>query len=425
MRRRSARRGMVLPLLLLVLLFGSILAGLLLKEAQSAADLSSLQAGQALVENEGISAVNRGEGWILEQMESKGALPRWLDGKPSENGLLEQGEWGLEGRGTLLVHEEVFHEGPLACSLKIYDLDYRLAGPLLGDSSLPPSYFELFCLSGGAEMADPRAIGRLAGRGDVSLPGGMSLDTAGGALQFSGNGEGVLLFEEDAEGSSLSGENGEVRIRFRLSGGSETLPGGLDLGFRMAAGDPSSAFASGFSASFCVEDEGCPENRDRFLLKRNTGGSGEGEVLARIPFPFCRSENPFDQERYLAYLSRIHELRVRFEPEGITATFDPGHGTLEKTLSVRLESSSPPGLGASCTGLRVRSRAGGSLSVFSLRVHPADEKGYFPECRQRGYYLIKADVTGPALHKSFETIVSADLVSGRLLRLAWTVLPFF
>jgi len=422
-----SRRGMVLPLLLLVLLFGSLLTGMLLKEAQSVSELSNLLVEQATGTSAGVSAISRGEAWILEQLVTKEAVPRWLDGKPSENGLLELDEWILLGRGNLLVKEDEFHQGELACSLKIYDLDYRLADPLLGDSSLLPSYFDLFSLSGGSELVDPRAMGRLLAREDVSLSVGMSLDATAEELVFSGEGQAVLLFEEDAAGTSLSGSNGEVSIRFRLSEGSGTFPKGLDLGFRLVdpEGKPSSAFDSGFSASFCVEDEACPENRDRLLLVRNAGGRGEEAILSRIPFPYCRSANPFDQERYMAYLSRPHELRLRFEPEGVTAVLDPGEGPLEKSLSVRLECPFNPSLDPFYSGLRIHGQTGGSVSISSLRVHPADEKGYFHECRQRGYYLLEAVVTGPHLCQAFETIVSADLVSKRLCRLAWTALPCF
>ncbi len=427
MRGRLPRRGMILPLLLLVLLFGSLLAGMLLKEAQSVSELSDLLVEQAVGSSAGVSAISQGEAWILAQLEAKETLPRWLDGKPSENGLLEMEEWVLRGRGNLLVKEAEFHQGKFACSLKIYDLDYRLADPLLGDPSLLPSYFDLFCFSGGSEMAAARAMDRLLEREDVSLSGGISLDATGEKLEFSGEGQAVLLFEEDAGGASLSGSNGEVSIRFRLSGGSGTLPKGFDLGFRLAAsgGRLSSAFDSGFSASFCVEDEACPENRDRLLLKRNAIRTGEEAILARIPLPFCRSANPFDQERYLAYLSRAHELRLLFEPEGVTAVLDPGEGNLEKTLSVRLDSPSNSGQPPLFTGLRIHGRSGGSVSISSLRVHPCDEKGYFRECRRRGYYLLEAVVTGPHLCQAFETIVSADLASRRINRLAWTVLPFF
>jgi hypothetical protein len=73
----SCRKGMVLPLLLVVLFFGSLLAGLALKEVESAAELSRIHLGQLGGNNEGLSALARGINWLRQRMYSGGTLPRW------------------------------------------------------------------------------------------------------------------------------------------------------------------------------------------------------------------------------------------------------------------------------------------------------------------------------------------------------------
>lgn len=417
---------MILPLLLVVLFLGALLAGLALEEAQSTAGLSELHQEQLTCSCEGVSVVNRGEAWILGQMEKDGVLPRWLNGKPFEDGL--PGDGVLGGRGNLLLYREESAQGPLSCTLEIYDLDYRTADPLMGDPSLPPSYFDFYSLHGGTEFSDGPALDRLSAIGDVSLSDGASLQAENGACLLSGNGQAFLVFGEDVQGNSLAGSNGEVIVRFRLTGSPGNLPAGFEIGFRLApAGhDPENAFRSGFSAAFSVEDDSRPENRDRLLLKQNAvEPDGSDRILACMPFPSCRSSNPFDQERYAAYLAGPHELRIRFEPEGVTVVLDPGEASLEKRLSVSVGAVSDPSKKPLFAGLRFRGGSGGGLTLLSLRVHPADEQGYFPECRKTGFYLIRAEASGPRFRQVYETIVSADPGSKQVERLSWTALPFF
>jgi hypothetical protein len=179
--------------------------------------------------------------------------------------------------------------------------------------------------------------------------------------------------------------------------------------------------------SFSIEDPVYPENRDRLILKRNSpeGDPGREEILSRIPFPYCRSLNIQDQERYRASLSPVHEIRLDFDGERATVVLDPGKGTFEKRLEAFIEPpSSPEGLPMPL-GLRVRSSPGTGLEISSLRLHPADSQGYFPECKRRGFYLVRAIVKGNHIHQTYETILSADLSSGKVQGIAWQEKPFF
>ncbi len=427
--RNPARRGMVLPLLLVILLFGTLLAGLALKEVESAAELSRIHVEQRSGYNEGLSVLGRGTDWILQHLSSSKTLPRWLENRPFEDGLLSAEEWASSGKANLLVHEEEIGGDPFPCSLEVYDLDFRLSAELENDKSLPPSCFDLFSLFGGTEMADARATEHLFALGDVVLSEDATLTVEDGENVISGKGDAYLVFEEDGLGNSLSSPNGETVIRFRLTERQGIFPAGFDLGFRLlpVKGFPEKAFCSGYSASFSVDEENHPENRDRFLLKRNANdGEGESEnVLASIPFPFCRSAGSFDQERYRSYLSRPHEIRLRVEPERVTAVLDAGEGYLEKKISAPLEPVPFFNSDPMVDGLRFRGRPGGTLSVSSLRIHTTDAQGYYPECRRTGFYLVRAVVREPRWSRVFETIVSADSVLTKITNLAWEEMSFF
>lgn len=424
----SCRKGMVLPLLLVVLFFGSLLAGLALKEVESAAELSRIHLGQLGGDNEGLSALARGINWLRQRMFSGGTLPRWLDDKPFEDGLLCADEWAASGKANLLVHEEDTGS-PDHCRLEVYDLDYRFSEEMEQDGSLPPSFFDLFSVSGGTEMAKPEVLNHLYALNDVSLSGDVAARMENGEDRYSGEGEACLVFEEDESGNSLSNPNGEIVIRFRLTGSLGTYPDGFDLGFRLAPVKdfPEKAFNTGYSASFSVDGENRPENRDRFLIKQHANSEeGKSEVvLATIPFPYCRSSNLIDQDRYQAYLSQPHEIRLRFVPGRVTAVLDPGEGILEKTISAPIDPVAANLSSPMVCGLRVRGRSGGTLSIASLRIHPADAQGYFPECRKTGFYMVRATVRGPRQARVFETIVSADLATKKITTLAWEERPFF
>ncbi len=116
-------------------------------------------------------------------------------------------------------------------------------------------------------------------------------------------------------------------------------------------------------------------------------------------------------------------MLLRFENNRATVVLDPGKGNLEKRLEAGIEPPSPiDGLPA-VTGLRVRSRSGATTQVTSLRIHPADTLGYFPECKERGFYLVRAVVRNDHAIRTFETILSSDLSSGKVQELAWQEKP--
>ena len=429
-RAGGAKPGMILPFLLVLLLFGSILAALALEVAASTSHLAQSHIDQMWGINEGLSALEQGKEWLLREIETTGDLPRWLDGKSFEDGLVSPEEWSVSGNGNLLVHEETTREGQFCVSLEVYDLDYRLSSALEAEASLPPCFFGSFSLFGGTEMVDPETEKRLSSRGDIVLSGDPALSVEEGSASLSGEGEAFVLFEEDGDGHSLSSPNGEARVSFCLPGTGAALPEGFDLGFRLgpSAGIPEMAFSSGYSISFSVDDPAHPENRDSLILRQNDpgdGGGGTGNILARIPFPYCRSLNLPDQERYLAYLSRVHEILLRFEGNQATVVLDPGKGTLEKRLDSAIAPPSDMETSRSLVGLRIRSRSGSVLSIPSLRLHPADAQGYFRECREKGFYLVRAVVQRGHSFRAYETVLSADLPSRKVQGLSWEEKPRF
>lgn len=423
----SVRPGMVLPLLLVILFFGSLLGILSMTEAERTARSGQFHIDQAMSVNEGICALERGRAWLSRVMSETGELPRWLGNDPADDGLLDLDEWNASKSGLLRVYGEERDQGQLSVSLEVFDLDYRHASALDKDPSLPPCYFDYFSLFGGTEMVDPGVEKHLLALGDFAISGDCPFVIDEKELCFSGEGQALILFEEDASGHSLSSPNGETRIEFSLAGTEGAFPDRLDLGFRLdgAAGKPEQAFLSGYSASFSIEDPENPENRDRLILRRNSpdAGAASGTLLARIPFPFCRSLNVQDQERYRAYLSSPHEILLRFENDLATVVLDPGKGTLEKRLEAVIESPSPIGTIGAPTGLRVLSRTGATTRVSSLRIHPADNLGYFQECRERGFYLVRAVVRADHAVRTFETVLSSDLVSRKVQELAWREKP--
>jgi len=429
LKRKRASHGMVLPLLLALLLFGSLLLGLALDEIESAVRTANIHIEQVCGTNEGISALERGRGWVLKQIEETGSLPRWLDGKPLEDGLLSPEEWSGSNKASLRVHEEELDKEHLAVSLEVLDLDYRLSSGLKGEKSLPPCFFEKFSLFGGTEMVDPETGKHLSLLGDIVLSGDTECSVGEGSANIYGDGQATVLFEEDSKGSTLSSPNGEARIVFHLSESEAVFPDGFDLGFRLGAAPrhPDEAMTSGYSVSFSIEDPDHPENRDRFILKRNgpANGAAREEILASIPFPYCRSLNIQDEERYRTYLSQVHEIRLSFYGDRANIVLDPGTGTLEKHLEASIEPPSSPEGNPMPLGLRVRSRKGAILDIPSLRIHPADSQGYFPECKRRGFYLVRAIVQGNHIHQTYETILSADLSSQKVQEIAWQEKPFF
>jgi len=429
LKRKRASHGMVLPLLLAVLLFGSLLFGLALDEIESAFRTANIHIEQVCGTNEGVSALERGRGWVLEQIEETGSLPRWLDGKPLEDGLLSPEEWNVSNKASLRIHEEELEKEHLTVLLEVLDLDYRLSSGLKGDKSLPPCYFDDFSLFGGTETVDPETGKHLSLLGDIVLSGDTECSFREESANFYGEGLATVLLEEDSQGHSLYSPNGEARIVFHLSESEGVFPDGFDLGFRLGAAPrhPEEAMSSGYSVSFSIEDPVHPENRDRFILKRNSpaNGAAREEILASIPFTYCRSMNIQDQERYRAYLSQVHEIRLGFDGDRATVVLDPGKGTLEKRLEAFIDPPSSPEELSMPLGLRVRSRTGAGLAISSLRIHPADSQGYFPECKRRGFYLVRAIVQGNHIHQTYETILSADLSSRKVQGVAWQEKPFF
>ena len=419
----SLRPGIVLPLILVILLFGSLLAGLSMIEVERASWAGQSRIGQVMSVNEGLSALERGMAWLSREMAETGDLPRWLENSPTEDGVLSLDEWNTEKTGILRVYDEERVTGPFAVSLEVFDLDYRYASELEKEESLPPCLFDYFSIFGGIQMVDAQAENRLMTLGDIALSGDLLLSAGENDVTFCGEGQAAILLEEDATGHSLSSPNGEIRIDFSFSGPGDVFPEGLDLGCRLggSAGKPGEAFLSGYSASFCIEDPENPENRDRLILRRNSPSEGaeSGNILARIPFPYCRSLNVQDQERYRAYLSATHEILLRFENDLVTVVLDPGKGNLEKHLEAVIEFPSPIETIPAPMGLRVRSRAGSATQVTSLRIHPADTFGYFQECKERGFYLVRAVVRTDHTIRTFETILSSDLASRKVQELSW------
>jgi hypothetical protein len=423
----SFRRGMVLPLLLVILFLGSLLAAVAMTEAERTSRSGQSHIDQVVSVNEGLGALGRGRAWLSCEMSETGGLPRWLEKTPTEDGRLSLDEWDTAKSSILRVYDEEHVTGPFTVSLEVFDLDYRHDSALDKEKSLPPCLFDYFSLFGGIQMVDPMAESHLMALGDLALSGDILFSAEENNVSFSGEGQAVILLEEDAAGHSLSSPNGEIRISFNLSGSGDVFPEGLDLGFRFPGTGvkPKDAFLSGYSASFSVEDPVNPENRDRLVLKRNGSSESNGseEILARIPFPYCRSLNAQNQERYLAYLSAPHEILLRFENNQATVVLDPGKGNLEKRLETVIEHQSlTEGLPA-VVGLRVRSRESATIQVTSLRIHPSDALGYFPECKERGFYLVRAVVQNDHAIRTFETILSSDLSSGKVQELAWQEKP--
>ncbi|GEM_PF-5574402 len=425
----SFHHGMVLPLLLVVLFFGSLLAAMAMIEVERTARSGQSHIDQVMSANAGISELERGRAWLSREMSETGALPRWLENTPTEDGLLSLDEWNAAKSDILLVYDEDRIEGDLAVSLEVFDLDYRHVSALETEEALPPCLFDYFSLFGGMQMVGPGTENHLSALGDIALSGDLLFSIEENNAAFCGEGEAAILFEEEGTGHSLSSPNGEARIVFSLSGSGDVFPEGFDLGFRLGGttGQPEEAFLSGYSASFSVEDPVNPENRDRLLLKRNDPGDGakSGEVLARIPFPYCRSVNVQDQERYRAYLSEPHEILLRFENDLAMVVLDPGKGSLEKRLEAVVETPASVEAVQSLMGFRVRSRTDATTQVSSLRIHPADTLGYFQECKERGFYLVRAIARSDHAVRTFETILSSDLASGKVQELSWEEKPCF
>lgn len=421
------RRGMVLPLLLVILLFGSLLAAMAMTEAERASRSGQSHIDQVMSVNEGLSALGRGRAWLSREMSEAGELPRWLENSPTEDGILSLDEWNAAKSSNLRVYDEERFSGPFTVSLEVFDLDYRCASALDKEKLLPPCLFDYFSLFGGIEMVDPLTENHLLASGDLALSGDIRFSAGESNLTFCGDGQAAILLEEDATGRSLSSPNGETRIAFNLSGSGDVFPEGLDLGFRLRGTGvkPDESFLSGYSVTFSVEDPVNPENRDRLLLKRNNPGNGAdgGKILARIPFPYCRSLNVQNQERYRAYLSAPHEILLRFENDLATVFLDPGKGNLEKRLETVIEPPSPIAGLPAMVGLRVQSRSGATTQVTSLRIHTADTLGYFQECKERGFYLVRAVVQKDHAIRTFETILSSDLSSRKVQELAWQEKP--
>ena len=423
------RPGLVLPLLLVILFLGSLLAAVSMTEVERTARAGKIHIDQFMSVNEGLSALERGRAWLCREMAETGDLPRWLENSPTEDGVLSLDEWNAAKSGILRVYEEERIQGPLAVALEVFDLDYRYSSALEKEESLPPCLFDYFSLFGGIQMVDPLTESHLLALGDVALSGDILVSLEEGKTSLSGEGQSFILFEEDGEGRSLSSPNGETRIVFNLSGTEDIFPEGLDLGFRLdgTEGKPEEGFLSGYSVSFSVEDPLNPENRDRLLLKRNGSSESDGseEILSRIPFPYCRSLNVQDQERYRTYLSATHEILLRFENDLATVVLDPGKGNLEKRLEAVIESPFPFEAIPAVTGLRVRSKAGATTQISSLRIHPADSLGYFRECKEKGFYLVRVVVRADDAVRTFETILSSDLASRKVQELAWEEKPCF
>ncbi len=420
---RKSNKAMILPLLLVVLLFGSLLAGLSIDLVESTARNAQIHINQLEETNEGISLLEKGRGWLVRQIEEQGNLPRWFDSDPTEEGLLSQGEWNPDNHAPLRIYSEVDGSGS---TLEVLDLDYRAGLLLEGAPSLPPCFYDRFSLFGGTGMVDTDTGKLLVPPEDLSVSGDLQLSEEKGGVTFSGSGEALILFTGKNDEGNLSSPNEEVRLRFCFPGNNGPLPKGLDIGFRLSqtGKTPETLFSQGYSLSFSIEDPLNPENRDSLILRTNGTGSPEkqGEIIARIPFPYCRSLNVQDQERYRAYLADIHEVRLDFSGDAFRAVLDEGKGTLEKDLESNIDAPSFPSA-EGLVALRVRSLEGTRTVVSSLRLYPEDERGYFLECRRRGYYLVRGLVRKDGTSRVYESILSADLGSGKIEQLAWRENP--
>lgn len=417
---------MILPLLLVVLLFSCFLGGLALYEVESAARVAQVHVDQMQGTNEALSALEKGKGWLSREIAERGRLPRWLDKDLDGDGLLETEEWGASGEEILTVHgEEKTKNKGLDVSMAVLDLDYRRSSALETDASLPPCLYEAYSLFAGIEMAGPEGLGHLLELRGVCVSGDVAFTSEPEApVLFSGEGEVLIPLQQDPSGQVLECANGEIRTSFRFSLSEGGTPGCLELGFRLQAApvQPEEIFKTGYSAVFCVEDPDHPENRDRLLLKKN-GNGPSAEVLASIPFPRCRSLNVQMQELYRAYLSSSHELFLHFVGNTVKVVLDPGKGILEKKLEATVDTPANTEENPLLMGLAASPGSGTSLSVSSLRLHPADQKGYFPECEQTGFYLVRASVVMDNRCRAFEMLVSADCGSGRVESLAWQEKP--
>lgn len=416
---------MILPLLLVVLLFSCFLGGLALYEVESAARVAQVHVDQLWGTNEALSALERGKGWLRGEIAERGSLPRWLENEEDEDGLLETEEWTGVGEKALKVYSEAVSKKGLDVSMEVLDLDYRRSPALEADASLPPCLYEAYSLFGGIEMAGQGGLGRLLALGGVSVSGDVDIASEPETpVLFSGEGEVLVPLRQDPSGLPLECVNGEIRTAFRFCSSGNGTPGNLELGFRLhdAPRQPEEAFKTGYSVAFCVEDPEHPENRDRFLLKKNGEGSA-AEVLASIPFPRCRSLNVQLQELYRAYLSSDHELFLHFVGNTVKAVLDPGKGSFEKSLETTIDLPANAEENRLLMGLVVSPGFGTSLSVSSLRLHPADQKGYFPECGKTGFYLVRACVTRDNRRRTFEMLLSADCETGRVESMAWQEKP--
>jgi len=416
---------MILPLLLVVLLFSCFLGGLALYEVESAARVAQVHVDQLWGTNEALSALEKGKGWLRQDIAVRGRLPRWLDNEEDEDGLLETEEWTGVGEDALTVYSEAKPKEGLNVSMEVLDLDYRPSSALKAEDSLPPCLYEAYSLFGGIEMADLDGLGHLLALGGVSVSGDVTFTWEPEVhFIFSGEGKISIPLEQDPSGLPLECANGEIRTSFRFSLSGNGTPGSLELGFRLhdAPGQPEEVFKTGYSAVFCVEDPDHPENRDCLLLRKNGEGPA-AEVLASIPFPRGRSLNVQMQELYRAYLSSGHELALHFVGDTVKAVLDPGKGLNEKTLETAVQIPAKPDEGHLLTGLAVSPGPGTSLSVSSLRLHPADHKGYFPECEKTGFYLVRACVVRDNRRRTFEMLLSADCDSGKVESLAWHEKP--
>jgi len=418
------RRGMILVLLLVVLLFSCFLGGLALYEVESSARVAQVHEDQVWGTNEALSALEKGKGWLRQEIVERGRLPRWLDQEGDGDGLLDAEEWIGSGEEALTVHSEAKPGKGLNVTMEVLDLDYRRTSALETAASLPPCLYEAYSLFGGTEMACPEGLGHIVELGDVSVSGDVAFTSKPDVPSlFSGEGKVFVPLRQDPSGHPLECANGEIRTSFRFSLIGGSAPGCLELGFRLhAAAQPEEVFKSGYSVAFCVEDPDHPENRDRLLLKK-CGQGPATEVLASIPFPRCRSLNVQLQELYRAYLASGHELALHFVGNTVRVVLDPGKGTLEKSLETVIDDPANPEEGALLMGLAASPGPGTSLSVSSVRLHPADQKGYFPECERTGFYLVRACVVRDNRRRTFEMLISADCGSGRVDSLAWQEKP--
>ena len=416
---------MILPLLLVVLLFSCFLGGLALYEIESAVRVAQVHVDQLWGTNEALSALERGKGWLRQEIARRERLPRWLEREADGDGLLEAEEWtGLEEE-ALTVYSEAESRKGLNVTMEVLDLDYRRHSALEPVASLPPCLYDAYSLFGGTEMVKPDGLEQLLATGNASVSGDVAHTAAPNSTAlFSGNGKIFIPLQHDPSGPPLECTNGEIRTSFRFSLGEGGTPGGLELGFRLqpAPGQPEEIFKTGYSAVFCVEDTDHPENRDRLLLRKNGEGAA-GEVLASVPFPRGRSLNVQMQELYRAYLSSGHELAVHFVGDAVQVVLDPGKGALEKKLETTIAPPAIPEENHLLMGLAASPGSGTYISLSSLRLHPADRKGYFAECETTGFYLIRASIARHNRSRTFEMLVSADRGTGRVDSQAWQEKP--